>query len=77
VIVRILFWSLVDSKSTNAELREGLPALTPPSEWIWSQSAERFGAVVFGDDLPEGVGWARDLIGGEPDVYEEFDALSV
>jgi hypothetical protein len=77
VIVRILLWSLFDSKTTIDELREGLPALTPPSEWIWSESAERFGAVVFGADLPEGVGWARDLIGGEPDVYEEFDAVSV
>jgi len=30
---------------------------------------------VFGDELPEGVGWARDLIGDDPDLYEEFDVV--
>ena len=28
-----------------------------------------------GQELPEGVGWARDLIGDEPDIYEEFDTV--
>jgi hypothetical protein len=77
LIVRILIWSLFDSKTTIYELREGLPVLEPPSEWLWSESGERFGLLAFGDELPEGVGWARDLIGDDPDVYEEFDALSV
>ena len=30
--------------------------------------------MAFGDELPESVGWAQDLVGGEPDVYEEFDS---
>jgi hypothetical protein len=29
--------------------------------------------VAFGEDLPEAVGWAQDLVGAEPNVYEEFD----
>ena len=77
MIVRILLWSIFDSKTTIEELRDGLPALPLPSQWIWSESGERFGLVAFGDELPEGVGWARDLIGSDPDVYEEFDTLSV
>jgi hypothetical protein len=31
VIVRILVWSLFESKSTINELREALPELEPPS----------------------------------------------
>jgi hypothetical protein len=75
VIVRILIWSLFDSKTTIDELREGLAVLDPPSEWIWNESGERFGIVAFGDELPEAVGWVRDLIGDDPEVYEEFDVL--
>jgi hypothetical protein len=75
VIVRILLWSLFDSKTSIDELRKGLPALPPPSEWIWSESGERFGIVAYGDGLPEGVGWAGDLIGADPDIYEEFDTI--
>jgi hypothetical protein len=77
VIVRVLIWSLFESKTTIDELRAGLPTLAPPSEWIWSESGERFGVVAFGEELPEGAGWARDLIGDDPDVYEEFGTLSV
>ena len=76
MIVRILIWSIFDSKTTIDELRESLPELTPPSEWIWSEAGERFGLVAFGDELPEGAGRARDLIGEDPDVYEEFDTVS-
>jgi hypothetical protein len=76
VIVRILLWSLLESKTTIDELRDGLPALPAPSEWIWNESGERFGLVAFGNGLPEGLGWARDLIGADPDLYEEFDTLA-
>jgi len=75
VIVRILIWSLFDSRTTIDELQQALPELDPPSEWVWSEASERFGIVPFGDELPEGVGWARDLIGDDPEVYEEFDAV--
>jgi hypothetical protein len=77
VIVRILIWSLFDSKTTIDELRTSPPPLSVPSEWIWSESGERFGIVAFGDELPTAVGLARDLIGSDPDVYEEFDALAL
>ena len=75
MIVRILIWNLSDSKTTIDELRESLPELVPPSAWIWNEASERFGAVLHGDELPEAVGWATDLIGTEADVYEEFDLL--
>ena len=76
MVVRILIWSLVDAETTIDHLRESLPALEPPSEWIWNEASERFGIVAFGEKLTEAVGWARDLIGDDPDVYEEFDILT-
>lgn len=75
MVVRILIWSLVDSGATIDELRDALPALEPPSEWIWNEASERFGALVYGEEPPEAVGWVRDLIGDDPDIYEEFDVL--
>lgn len=75
MVVRILIWNVLDSQTTFAQLRESLPELEPPSEWIWNDATERFGVVAFGDELPEALGWAQDLVGGDPDVYEEFDAL--
>jgi hypothetical protein len=77
VIVRLLIWSLYDSQTTIDELRQGIAALTPPSTWMWNEATERFGMVAFGDELPEVVGWARDLIGDDAEVYEEFDAIEV
>jgi hypothetical protein len=74
VLLRLLIWNVFGSKTTIDELRESLPELEPPSRWIWNEANDRFGVLAFGDDLPESVGWAQDLVGGEPDVYEEFDA---
>lgn len=74
MIARILIWSLFDSKTTIDELREALPELEEPSTWIWSEASERFGLLSFGDELPETTARAVELIGGEPDVFEEFDA---
>ena len=73
MLLRLLVWNVFDSKTTLDELRESLPELVPPSQWIWNEAAERFGVLAFGEDLPETVGWAQDLVGAEPDVYEEFD----
>jgi hypothetical protein len=75
VIVRILIWNLLDSQTTIEQLRESLPELEPPSVWVWNEATERFGVVAFGEELPEALGWAQDLIGGDPDVYEEFDLI--
>jgi hypothetical protein len=77
VVVRILIWSLFDSKTTFDELRDSLPELDEPDVWIWNEASERFGLVVHGDDLPEPVALARELIGADPDVYEEFDVLDL
>jgi hypothetical protein len=74
VLIRILIWDVFDSKTTVDELRESLPELVPPSRWIWNEATERFGAIVHGEDLPEAIGWAQDLVGSEPDVYEEWDS---
>jgi len=74
VIVRLLIWSVGESKTRIDELRESLPELDPPSQWIWNDASERFGVLVFGEELPEAIGWAQDLVGAEPDVYEEFDS---
>jgi hypothetical protein len=52
MVVRILIWGLFDSKTTIDELRDSLPELEPPSVWIWNEASERFGLVVFGDELP-------------------------
>jgi hypothetical protein len=73
-VVRLLIWNVVESQTTIDDLRESLPELVPPSQWIWNEASERFGVIVYGDDLPESIGWAQDLVGDEPDVYEEFDS---
>jgi len=75
VIVRLLIWNAFDSRTTIDELRESLPELELPSRWIWNEATERFGVFAFGEDIPEAVGWAQDLVGDEPNVYEEFEAL--
>jgi hypothetical protein len=75
MLIRLLLWNVVESKTSMDELREALPELEEPSTWIWNDVTERFGAIVVGEDLPESIGWAQDLVGDEPDVYEEFDAL--
>jgi hypothetical protein len=75
VIVRIFIWSLFDSKPTIDELLDSLPELEPPSTWIWSESSERFGLVAIGEEPPPEAAGARDLVGRDPDVYEEFDEL--
>ena len=56
MIVRILIWSLYDSRTTIDKHRESLPELGEPSMWIWSEASERLGAVVYGNELPEGIG---------------------
>ena len=74
MLTRLLLWNVVESKTSIDELRQSLPELEPPSQWLWNEVTERFGAIVVGEDLPEAVGWAQDLLGAEPDVYEEFDS---
>jgi hypothetical protein len=75
VIARVLLWSLFDSKTTIDELRDRLPDLRSPSAWVWNEASDRFGLLAFGDEFPEDLDRVRNLIGREPEVFEEFDVL--
>jgi hypothetical protein len=33
--------------------------------------------VLHGEEMPEAVGYATDLVGEDADVYEEFDELEL
>ena len=73
-VVRLLIWNLADAKTTLGELREHLPELDDGDLWIANEPQERFGLVSTGDELPD-LERLRELIGKEPDIAEEFDAL--
>lgn len=77
MVVRIVLWSLGDSRTSVDELRDRLEPLETPSAWLWNEPAERFGALVVGDDddVADRLALARELIGREPDAFEEFDTL--
>jgi hypothetical protein len=69
-----VIWNVFDSETTLEELREHLP---PPAEgetWIENAVQERLGVISFGDTPPE-LARLRDLIGKEPEIFEEFDVL--
>ena len=70
--VRLLLWSLADSKTSLAELRPLLPPLEPPDAWVSHEATERFGLISLSGRLPD-LQAVRDLIGKEPEVAEEFD----
>jgi hypothetical protein len=72
VIARLLLWSLFDSKTTLDELRQHLPPLPRRDVWISNAAADRFGLISFADELPD-LGRVRELIGRDPEVFEEFD----
>lgn len=70
--VRLLLWNLADSMTTLDELRAKLPELPEGDTWISDPIGERFGLISFsGDDEP--VANARELIGKDPEVGEEFE----
>ena len=87
MLLRLLLWNLADSKTTIAELRRYLrdesvdafadvPGLRFKA-WISDEATDRWGAVYLwesseaaGQELPSR---ARELIGKEPDIAEEFD----
>ena len=71
-VARILIWSLFDSKTTLDELRQKLPELPRGDVWLSNEASDRFGLISFADELPD-LGGVRDLIGRDPEVYEEFD----
>jgi len=87
VLLRLVLWSLADSKTTIEELRrylrdesvdafEDVPGLRFKA-WISDEVTERWGALYLWEsreaadqELPSR---ARELIGKEPDIGEEFD----
>jgi len=70
--VRLLLWSLANSKTTLDELRAKLPEVPEGDHWISDPAGERFGLISFsGADEPAAE--ARDLIGKDPEVGDEFD----
>ena len=87
MFVRLVLWNLADSKTTIAELRrylrdesvdgfEEVPGLRFKA-WISDEATERWGAVYLWEsadaadqELPSR---ARELIGKDPELIEEFD----
>jgi hypothetical protein len=72
VTVRLLLWNVGDSMTTLDELRAKLPELTEGDVWISDPAGERFGRISFSED-DEPVARARELIGKDPEVGEEFE----
>jgi len=87
VLVRLVLWSLADSKTTIEELRrylrdesvdafEDVPGLRFKA-WISDEATDRWGVVYLWesreDAQQELPSRARELIGKEPDIGEEFD----
>ena len=70
--VRLLLWSLADSKTTLDELRANLPALPDGDVWISDSATDRFGLIAFSGSLAA-LGGIRDLIGKDPEIGEEFE----
>jgi hypothetical protein len=71
--VRLLLWSLADSKTTLEELRAKLPALPEGDAWISDEAGERFGLISYSGDDDAAAAEARELIGKDPEVGEEFE----
>jgi hypothetical protein len=72
VTVRLLLWNLADSKTTLDELRAKLPDLPDGDHWISDVVGERFGLISF-SEADEPVAEARELIGKNPEIGEEFE----
>ncbi len=80
MIIRLLFWRLGESDASFEQVSNLLGQLDPldkPSTWLWNDSTERFGALLVTEDelTPPQLDQISGLIGREPDLYEEFDAL--
>lgn len=70
--VRLLLWNLADSMTTLDELRAKLPDLPDGDVWISDPIGERFGLISFSEN-DEAIATARELIGKDPEVGEEFE----
>jgi hypothetical protein len=72
--VRLLLWSLADSKTTLEELRAKLPEPSDGDHWISDETTERFGLISLSGS-PRGLEGVRDLIGKDPEIGEEFELI--
>lgn len=81
MIVRLVLWRLDETTPSLHELRgrlEELDPLPPPGAYLVDEAAERLGAVIVGEadePVPAQLDELRALVGREPDLYDEFDAL--
>jgi len=82
VIVRLVLWRLDDRTPPVEELRDRvdeLEPLPPPSTFLVNGAAEQIGVLVVAEDdepaLPQ-VAALRDLVGRDPDLYEEYETLA-
>jgi hypothetical protein len=87
VLVRLVLWSLADSKTTIQELRRYLQDESVDlfaeadglrfKAWISDEVTERWGAVYLWESRAAAEApfpsRARELIGKDPDIVEEFD----
>ena len=87
MILRLVIWSLADSKTTIDELRrylrdesvdrfEEVPGLRFKA-WISDEATERWGGIYLWESIEDArqplPSRAHDLIGKDPDIVEEFD----
>jgi len=72
VTVRLLLWSLADSKTTLDELRAKLPELPEGDHWISDEAGERFGLISC-SGVDDEAAEVRELIGKDPEIGEEFE----
>ena len=87
MLIRFVLWNLADSKTTIPELRRYLRGESVDQfeevtglrfkAWISDEASERWGAIYLWESAEAAQqvlpGRARELIGKEPDVGEEFD----
>jgi hypothetical protein len=87
VILRLVIWNLAESKTTIEELRrylrdesvdvfEDVPGLRFKA-WFSDETTDRWGAVYLWESQEAAAqvvpSKARELIGKDPDIGEEFD----
>jgi hypothetical protein len=87
VILRLVIWSLADSKTTIDELRQYLRAEAVDrfeevpglrfKAWISDEVTERWGGVYLWESAEAAAqalpSRARELIGKDPEIIEDFD----
>ncbi len=82
MIVRLALWRLDEATPPVEELRDRLDELeplSPPGAFLLNEAAEQIGVLVLTEEdevPPAQVAALRDLVGREPDLYEEYETFS-